>query len=231
MSGLPLIGALERELRGAAKALGVRGPSRGEIVRAGSTPVALMRSGVGAPGARSAAEAIARERPAVVLHVGFAGGLRAGLVEGDLLVVTAVIDGGTLHLCADTDALRSALARLPVRLGQGALVTVPRFVHLPADKRALAASTQAAACDMEAAALARACAKHGVRYVGLRAISDGPDRRLLPSVDGAGSLRAQAKDLLSPATPWRAVTMLHGARRAEATLTLAIPTALAALGF
>jgi len=232
MSGVMLIGAMSRELRAGASALGLRVPHRGEVLR-GPNAALVMRSGVGRSGADAACVAIRRERPAAVLHVGFAGGLRAGLAEGDLLLVTEVLDAetGARTPGASLDALRSELATLPLRLAQGSLLTVPRYLHLPADKRALRQQHEASACDMEAAPVASLCAELGIPYAGVRAISDSADRRGVRGLrDAAGWSPARfLKDLLSPATPYRAAVMLHGARRAERSLDAAVPAVLRVL--
>src|SRR5262249_40352442 len=60
--------------------------------------------------------------------------------------------------------------KLPV--WTGALVESAAVVATPAEKRALAESTGAAAADMESAAHARAAADSGLPYVAVRSILD-----------------------------------------------------------
>lgn len=219
MSGLLLIGAMGRELQGATTLI----------------DLAVLRTGVGRTRTETSLAALRGETPGHVLHVGFAGALRAGLVEGDLMLVTEVIGAGQSkgpYPCAELDVLRSALALMPGRLAQGSLLTVPSFVDRPEDKRVLSERHHAAACDMEAHWVACMCAELGVPYSGLRAISDNSDRRLLPPLrrpDGQVAFRQFARGLASPATPWRAAVMLHGMRRAERSLCAALPVAVAAL--
>ncbi|MCO4770091.1 MAG: hypothetical protein KDA24_08690, partial [Deltaproteobacteria bacterium] len=198
MSGLLLVAALQVELRGVPTDL---------------ADVERFVCGVGRKGAERAIAHLEARRPARVLQVGFAGGLRAGLTEGDLLLVTEVFAAGEVPPpvpSSDLDRLRGALARLPRRLAQGSLVTVPAFVHRPEDKRALAERHQAVACDMEGAWVALACADRGIPWCGVRAISDGVDQRLLPSLrseKGIDPVRF-AKALASPAAPWRGARMV-----------------------
>jgi len=219
MSGLMLIAAMDRELQGTTTLHDLQ----------------VLRTGVGRKRTEVALRAMRGEPPRHVLHVGFAGALRAGLVEGDLMLVTGVVGAGQTQApqpCAQVDVLRSALAQLPGRLAQGALLTVPSFVDRPEDKRALSERYQAAACDMEAHWVASVCADLGIPYSGLRSISDNSDRRLLPPLrraNGRVGLRQFARGLASPATPWRATVMLHGMRRAKRSLATALPVAVDAL--
>lgn len=210
-----LVAALERELRWFS----------------GRDGVVAVVCGVGAKGSAAAEDAIARHAPDRVLHVGFAGALRAGLAEGDLLLVTEVFAAGSPQPplpCALVPELRERLARLRHRLGQGALTTVPSFVHASADKAALAERHHVPACDMEAAHIAALCADRGIPYSGLRAISDGADRDLLPGLRQDGRLRPAGlvAALARPSAPLKAARMLRGARRAQRALALAGPAAL-----
>lgn len=215
MTDVLLIGALRRELGWFAGRAGVES----------------CACGTGARGVARAERALDELHPSAVLHVGFAGGLRAGLAEGDLMLVTEVFASGAAQPplpCALVPALRERLARLRHRLGQGALVTVDHFVHSAAEKAALAERHHVPACDMEAAGIASACAARGIPYAGVRAISDGADRDLLPGLRAAGRLRPRplATALLKPTAPLKAARMLRGARRAEQALALAGPGAL-----
>ena len=215
MTGLLLIGALSRELRAAPPG------------------VPTLETGVGSARVERALDEI-RDLPDHVLHVGYCGGLRAGLAEGDLLLVTEVFgtsDARSPVTPTAIDLLRSALSRLPSRLAQGALVTVPAFVHDPAEKRALAERHQAVACDMESAIVARWCAERGVPWSGVRVVSDTADHPILPSVYGPNGidLHRFLRGWSHPATPIRAARMLRGVRRADRTLAGALPVALEAL--
>ena len=215
MTSMLLVGALSRELRAAPPG------------------VPTLETGVGSARVERALDEI-RELPDHVLHVGYCGGLRAGLAEGDLLLVTEVFGtSDALPPVTPTaiDLLRSALSRLPYRLAQGALVTVPTFVHDPTEKRALAKRHQAVACDMESAVVARWCAERGVHWSGVRVVSDTADHPILPSLRGPDGidLHRFLRGWSHPATPLRAARMLRGVRKADRALAVALPASLEAL--
>ena len=193
------------------------------VVRKACPNAPLLVTGVGARSAeRAITQALADSPPDAVLHVGWAGGLRAGLARGDLVLVTAA-DG--LAVPDDLlDPVRNALARLPCRLSQGPLATASRVVAEPVDKLALGRATGALAVDMESGPVARACSEAGVPWIGLRAISDPADQRLPPI-----GLRATFRFLARPGAPLDLLRTIDGARRANASLALAIPAALSAL--
>ena len=220
---------MSSELRGV-------GPSvpRGRVVdRAGYS---ILRTGPGLARARAAAQQIAALRPAIVLHVGMAGGLRSGLAMGDLVVVTAtsqdvlaVREGGALpptQPAHGVEALGTSLARLPQRMARGAILTVDRFVPDAATKEALGRAGPYLACEMEAALLATAAVACGARYVGLRAISDPCDVDVLPSMRSPRAIFGFAGRPNAVVTGWRSI---KGFRRASVALELALPVALAAV--
>lgn len=66
----------------------------------------------------------------------------------------------------------------------GALVTVDKIARTPQEKRALGEKHHALAVDMETFAVARACARRGVRFRAVRVVSDPVDEELAPEVRG-----------------------------------------------
>lgn len=177
-----------------------------------------------------------------VLHVGFCGGLRRGLNAGDVVVATAVsprvLDVEAENQLPDpvrldqdgVDALRASLAELPDRLGQGALLTVSTFLHRAADKEAIGEAWTYVACDLEASMLAAACRERGLRYLGVRAVSDAADHTVKPAIRGApGAASRLLRWAARPTAAAEATRAIWGGRRARATLSRAIPQALAAL--
>lgn len=226
---LLIVGAMPSELR----ALGGSFP-RGQIVQRGD--VSVLCTGPGLARAEAAAATLEAARPTRVLHVGFAGGLRGGLGMGDLLVVTetseqvlAVDAGGQLPgsmPATGIDELRAALALLPIRMGQGALLTVDRFVEDATTKEAIGRAGPYLACEMEAAPLVGACGRVGAAYSGLRAISDPSDVSVMPPPDQAGRLLRWARRPAAALEGWRSV---KGFRRATRSLEAALPLAIEAL--
>jgi adenosylhomocysteine nucleosidase len=201
--------------------------------------IALLCTGVGATATRKVLPTLADLQPRVVIHVGFAGGLRAGINAGDLVLVTAVAEepyalgSGALpapralpdHIL---NPLRSRLAELPDRMAQGAILTCDRFVDRAEDKRALSKDSTYLACEMEAALVRASCDELGITYVGIRAISDAEDHDV-PIPQGEGHrerLRCGLRILSSPQAAVSAARMYKGRRRAAAALGRAIPRAL-----
>ena len=90
---LLIVAASRFELTGPLSELGVRRPSPGVVHDAGDG-LGVLLTGVGEPGP-DVLDAIVGGKPKHVLQVGFAGGLRAGLAEGDLVVVERVIHSAT----------------------------------------------------------------------------------------------------------------------------------------
>ncbi len=241
---LLVVVASHREWLCCARALGIPIHLAGRSGPVEARPgLALLRTGVGAETAQDAADRVRTLQPELLLHVGYAGALRAGLNPGDLVVVTGVSGAvQSLHDKASsspppaidldpklTDLLRAELALLPDRLAQGRLLTVSQFVDRSQDKLRLGADRTYLACDMEASVLLAATRDTGAKYVGLRAISDSSHHQMPPGLRdrGIGPVLAWA------GTPGQAALdtwhMLHGWRRASAALQRAVPAALAAL--
>ncbi len=226
---LLVVAALPSELRAFSGPL-----PRGRLVQRGA--VSVLRMGTGLARAREAARQIEALQPDAVLHVGLAGGLRGGLGMGDLVVVTAVSDGvlavdegGALPPPLDVqgvERLREALARLPDRMAQGALLTVDRFVPESAAKEAIGRAGPYLACEMEAAPVAEAARRCGAAYVGLRAISDPCDVDVVPSLRSPRAMLRLARTPSAAVVGWRSA---KGIRRANASLERAVPVAVAAV--
>ena len=106
-----------------------------------------------------------------VIGAGFAGALEAGWQVGDLLLADEIVDGqGRRWPCAS----RNWNGR------RGQLLTMPRMIGDPDEKRQLGMQHHAAAVEMESAAAAEFCQEHGIPFSAIRAISDGVSDRLSP---------------------------------------------------
>ena len=101
-----------------------------------------------------------------VLMAGFCGALREGLSVGDVITTDAVIDehGGSWGTG-------------PIRL-----LTTDRMIGDPIEKRHLGERHEAAIVDMESATVARICARHGMPFLAIRAVSDEVTTRLSPDL-------------------------------------------------
>src|SRR5262249_51238756 len=142
-------------------------------------PVLVLETGVGTGRVRDAlgwllgGPAGRPVRPAFVLCAGFSGALQPAWRVGDGLLASEVAD-------LDGGLWPAARPGRPAALPRGRLLTAPRLVGTPAEKKELGKRHGAAAVDMETAAVARACAERGVPFGCVRAISDDADAALSP---------------------------------------------------
>ena len=151
--------------------------------------VLVLESGVGQERMRAGLEwLLARPvlgnvpyRPRLVLSAGFAGALREDCRVGDILLATEVSDlqGHVWPTTWPAEAL-SGEWRPPLRRGR--LLTVPRLVATPQEKCALGHEYGAWAVDMESGVLAEMCARQGVPFGCVRAISDDVGTALSPQL-------------------------------------------------
>ncbi len=145
--------------------------------------VVLVEGGVGRTAAQRAAEAlIAGHRPKWILSAGFAGGLAAGLRQGDILMPDQIIDPVGKRLAIDFKIDPQTLATTP-GLHVGPLLTVDSIVRRADDKRALGKKYGALGVDMESSSVAEVCRESRVRFLSVRVISDTVDRELPADVD------------------------------------------------
>jgi adenosylhomocysteine nucleosidase len=161
MPKIGIVAALDRELRALIKdwqkVEHTHDHHRFTFFERGSAVAAC--GGMGVAAARRAAEAMMTNyHPETLVSAGIAGALQPSLVVGDVLWPRTVIDA-------------SDSSRTEIPTGQGALVSFPEVVGV-AQKAKLGAAFQADAVDMEAAAVARVAAIHGISFAAVKAISD-----------------------------------------------------------
>jgi adenosylhomocysteine nucleosidase len=134
--------------------------------------------GGGTPdGALRAAETLVRdESVSALVSFGLAGGLDPGLPAGTLLVPRMILEPHGATFPCDI--------RLTEMFGgttTDAMVGGGHVAVTSEHKRALFASTGAAAIDLESVAVARVAAEHGLGFAALRAIADPAGRHLPPA--------------------------------------------------
>jgi adenosylhomocysteine nucleosidase len=136
-------------------------------------------------------------RPKLVLSAGFAGALQPGLLVGDLVLATEVVDeNGKAWPC--TWPATELRGRWEPPLRRGRLLTAAKIIEAPAVKRALGQKFDALAVDMESAAVAERCSREGVPFGCLRTVSDDVDTALSP--------RLAALLTGGGVSPWRVAT-------------------------
>ena len=172
--------------------------SRGELA---GRPVTAVLCGIGKVAAAAATTAvISSEQPSVLISAGVAGGVRADVEHGSLLVVSGAVEHDydlrpfvaerstdfrgprVWHADAVTvKALHAAAAHTDTRLpvvdawtATGDHVVSDRERHGPI----LELGASIACVDMETSAVAYVAAAHDVPWAGLRVISDSADEHL-----------------------------------------------------
>jgi adenosylhomocysteine nucleosidase len=203
-----VIAPMPNELRPLAKRLGLRpdratglpedlAPHTGTV---GGLDVVAVRTGIGPARAHAATEALlATVAPERVVVSGIAGGIEGASAVGDLIVPAEVLDAATGDRFRATPHGDVTPAGL-VRTGDGT------DYELGHDEIAALAAAGVVALDMETAAVARACAAHGVPWLAFRAVSDmagdssvGPVIMTLVHPDGRPKAGAALRFL--PPTP------------------------------
>lgn len=143
--------------------------------------------GIGHEAAPSLTSLLPKQRPALVLSLGFAGALQTGLQTGTLtLPATVVTPDNTLPpLTYDAGLLgiaRDALAANGLTFDEGPLLTVQRVLLTPDAKYAHGKASRASTVDMEGYWLAQAAAEAAIPMVAMRVVLDEVDQSLPPLV-------------------------------------------------
>lgn len=110
-------------------------------------------------------------RPKLVLSAGFSGALQPGFHVGDILLATEVVSSdGKSWPTTWPGELPSGEWRPPIHRGR--LLSVEALVGRPEEKETLGHTHQAAAVDMETAAVARVCRQRDIPFGCVRVILD-----------------------------------------------------------
>jgi 4-hydroxy-3-methylbut-2-enyl diphosphate reductase len=143
-------------------------------VRRGLPEALVLRSGMGAARARSAALAATRIPADAVAVAGFCGAVAGGLRAGDVVVASEVRGPAGVTGCASGPVV-AALAALGIeRVRVGPVASVDHLVR--GAERGVLAGEGALAVDMESAWLAPAAA--GRPFAVLRVVLDTPAREI-----------------------------------------------------
>jgi nucleoside phosphorylase len=214
-------------------------PGRAWLCSEDHHSVVMLETGVGATRMEAALNWVFADpmvgaghyRPQVIVSGGFSGALQDGLRVGDVILASETVDlEGHLWPVTWPGATQANAHWI-----RGRLLTVPRLIGEPAEKRRLGSMHAALAVDMETATVAQRCSARSVPFGCVRAISDDILTRLSPrlvallSAGRASSLRILAALISSPRLAgdlWRLArdTRLAGQRLAEA-LELLCPVA------
>ena len=159
-------------------------------------PVVVAVSGVGKVNAAVCAQAmIMRYEPRFIINSGVAGGIDSTLRICDTVVATAVIQhdmdtsplGDPIGFISGlnlvdiptdkdlTEKLQAAAEVSGIHSILGKIVSGDQFINSREKKEYLKQTFDAAACEMESAAIGHVCFKNGVPFIILRSISDNAD--------------------------------------------------------
>ena len=136
-------------------------------------------SGVGAENARRAVKKIVSEHGTQVFLIlcGFCGGLGEAVTAGSLVFVESVCEQENpdteLNADAELEAVLTGLRPADSLCFRGKMVSTRSVLITPAEKAECARRTGAIAVDMETYAAAQEAEAHCLRWIGVRAVTDG----------------------------------------------------------
>ncbi|HEX7082115.1 MAG TPA: purine phosphorylase [Gammaproteobacteria bacterium] len=218
-------------------ALGLEGACLTRLAVAPSV-LSVMQCG---PGAARAAAAAARalERGAKgLVSWGLAGGLDGDAAPGSIVLPDVVVTSRGEQFSADRPWSERIAAALDgrFRLIRGALLAADAVLSAPEAKRRAARAHDAAAVDMESAAIAAAAVRARVPFVVVRAVADGAADALPPGIerwiDAHGNLRlTPAVDAVLRPSCWPALWTLALRHRTARRALEGVGRALAPQGF
>jgi adenosylhomocysteine nucleosidase len=231
MTRVAIIAPMPNELRPVVKLLGLqrtgaRGARPVYTGTVGGTEVVATRTGIGPALAEAATEdLLATTEADRVVVSGIAGGIEPVSAVGDLVVPEAVVDAATGERFSATPA-GGVTPKGVIRMGG------EDDYGLDDDDIARLRSEGFTALDMETAAVARACGRHGVPWLAFRAISDmagdsslGPVVMTLVNPDGSPRAGAGIRFLLTH--PHRIPRFVRLGRDAQAAAVKAAEAAVA----
>jgi len=145
--------------------------------------IALVCSGPGRQAAARATQAlIAGHRPRWIISAGFAGGLRANVRQGDVIMADRLTDISGTSLAIDLKVDPRSVAQT-AGLHVGRILTVDKIVSRPREKLALGRAHDALCVDMASWAVGEVCRQDKVRFMAIRVISDAVDDELPCEID------------------------------------------------
>jgi nucleoside phosphorylase len=160
----------------------------------------LIRTGMGKKLALSAMKKVlSRTVPALVISIGYAGGLDSRLKAGDLIVADQVLDLNEKTSVSKSfpvnqqqlDLFQKLTFQKKIMVYRGVLITVNQVITASSDKQELGESHKALAVDMETSSLIAHAIEKNIPFFSLRAISDTMEQSLInisPYVDNQGKV-------------------------------------------
>ncbi len=159
----------------------------------------------------------------MLLICGFAGGLSPHLKAGDLIIPEKVLELGSRNIFLPDRELQQKSNRIPIQnstIHSGSLISVNQVLSTAAEKRQTYLASGAEAVDMETAAAAKTANEHGVRWLSIRAITDGADDAMpfdFNKMTDADGQISRSKIVLSAVThPWKIPALVKLGQRSSA---------------
>jgi adenosylhomocysteine nucleosidase len=181
VAAMPMeIGPLLARLKNPRKYAGERHTViEGEL--AGKIIVAIV-AGVGRKSARRGTQLlISGHRPRWIISAGFGGALDPSLKRNQVVLADEVLDTDGLRLSIDVSVPKESTGKHKITTGR--LLTVDKIIRTAAEKAALRNQYyRADLLDMETSAVASVCTERGVRFLGVRVISDEAGVDLPPEI-------------------------------------------------
>ncbi len=230
-----LIAAMPEEIRPLLRLAGKYKKEKIEGFRAyrfgyGEEKVLLLQSGMGIDNAVSAAHALIKAKPCIIVNFGFCGAVKAGPRVGDIMVAQRILlNRGNLFspqsgiIEEEAKRLTRSLSDLfndkGFRVHGGAFVTAAE-IRSKAEMATMVPSwAPNPVLEMETAAVAKAAAKEGVPFLAVRGVSDDAGEELGFSIselsDGRMKIRLVKVLLTVARKPWIVPQMLRLARNSK----------------
>jgi adenosylhomocysteine nucleosidase len=183
--------AVEEEIKGIEKSIQIKRRETHRrwkfmIGRIQSTEILLILTGIGkSPSEGSFEYALSHYSVDTIIFLGFGGGLASDIKVGDLVICNKVLseDDSYIALESDNNLFQSALKvhlDRPVSISTGNCLTVSKILTDPDQKQTLGKTYSAQVADMESYWIARLAQSKGIRFLAVRAISDGIHERIPP---------------------------------------------------
>ena len=162
--------------------------------------IVLVRTGMGKDCALSALkEVLSRTVPALVLSIGYAGGLDLRLKVGDLVIADKILEidqDATFSKSypvnsQELDLFDRLSSQKKIMVYRGTLITVNQVISDSSTKQELGSCHKALAADMETSSLIAHAIEKNIPFASVRAISDTMEQSLLNTssfVDNEGKV-------------------------------------------
>lgn len=148
--------------------------------------ITLIKTGVGREAMRNAITyCVENQKPALLVNIGYAGGLDPHLHAGDIVIADSLVDEPTEKSWKPDDGLVKRSASIAescdIRHRVGRIVTVEKSINTPHQKAFIGTRFEAIACDMESAIFAEVAIGAGIPFIVARSILDPLDT-VLPEI-------------------------------------------------